>query len=181
MAISTRRLLSRLAPASLLALAACAVMAEHTPVPPAIAVPGNPARALEALATGVQVYQCRAATGNPAQFQWVLRGPDATLYSTDGTLLGHHRMGPAWIANDGSRVVGAVSAQAPSPADQGVPWLLLAAKSHEGQGVFAHTAYIQRVKTMGGKAPGDGCDAAHAGREARVPYTATYDFFNAKP
>ena len=35
-------------------------------------------------------------------------------------------------------------------------------------------ASIQRLWTVGGKAPADGGCAAHAGAEARVPYNATY-------
>jgi len=37
--------------------------------------------------------------------------------------------------------------------------------------------FVQRVKTGGGKAPASGCDAANAGREVRVPYTAEYFFY----
>jgi hypothetical protein len=36
---------------------------------------------------------------------------------------------------------------------------------------------IQRVNTVGGSAPANGCDAATVGQEARVHYTADYRFF----
>jgi hypothetical protein len=55
--------------------------------------------------------------------------------------------------------------------------LLLSARSVSGHGVFANVHSIQRLKTTGGKAPSDGCDAARANALVRVPYTARYDFY----
>ncbi len=66
-----------------------------------------------------------------------------------------------------------------SPAQGAVPWLLLRAKSNEGAGAFASVKYIQRVDTKGGVAPSAGCDAAQAGAEARVDYSANYAFYGA--
>jgi len=37
--------------------------------------------------------------------------------------------------------------------------------------------YIQRVDTVGGQAPADGCDKSRAGSEAPVDYQATYYFY----
>jgi hypothetical protein len=73
-------------------------------------------------------------------------------------------------------VVGAVKANAPSPAGNAIPWLLLDIKSREGSGQFTQATGILRVNTVGGQAPAVGCDEAHAGAEQRVPYTATYYF-----
>jgi hypothetical protein len=39
---------------------------------------------------------------------------------------------------------------------------------------------VQRINTKGGKAPASGCDAARAGQEVRVPYSADYRFFAPK-
>ena len=36
---------------------------------------------------------------------------------------------------------------------------------------------IQRVHTHGGKAPAEGCDAAHNGAETKSSYTADYYFY----
>jgi hypothetical protein len=36
---------------------------------------------------------------------------------------------------------------------------------------------LQRLDTVGGVAPSEGCDEAHAGEEVRAPYEATYAFF----
>jgi hypothetical protein len=49
-------------------------------------------------------------------------------------------------------------------------------KSSEGSSVFTQAKGILRIATNGGVAPAQGCDEAHAGQEARVPYTATYVF-----
>jgi hypothetical protein len=40
--------------------------------------------------------------------------------------------------------------------------------------------FIHRLETAGGKAPATGCDASHVGETARVDYTATYYFYEAR-
>ena len=175
------RPVSMLAPTAFLALASCINMPEHAKVPAAIAAPAHQTITLETMASGFQVYECRATGESPARFQWVFKAPEAELYQTAGNLLGRHYAGPTWEAADGSKVVGQLVAQAASPDDKAIPWLLLSARSTSGKGVFSHVASIQRVNTTGGRAPASGCDPAHAGRQARVPYTATYYFFSARP
>ena len=68
-------------------------------------------------------------------------------------------------------------ANAPSPDADSIPWLLVTAASHSGEGVLARVTSIQRINTKGGKALASGCDAAHAGQEERAPYSADYVFF----
>jgi hypothetical protein len=68
-------------------------------------------------------------------------------------------------------------ANAPSPDADSIPWLLLTAASHSGEGELARVTSIQRINTKGGRAPTYGCDAAHAGQELRSPYSADYVFF----
>jgi hypothetical protein len=75
----------------------------------------------------------------------------------------------------GGKVVGAVKANAPGAAGS-VAWLLLDVKSSEGASVFTQAKGILRISTNGGVAPAQGCDEAHSGQEARVPYTANYVF-----
>ena len=58
-----------------------------------------------------------------------------------------------------------------------IPWLVLKAKAHSGEGLFSAVAYIVRSATAGGAAPAGGCDPAHPGAEVRVDYSATYTFF----
>jgi hypothetical protein len=57
--------------------------------------------------------------------------------------------------------------------------LLLKASSHQGKGIMDDITYIQRLETVGGLAPTEGCDADHVGVIARVPYSATYFFYRA--
>ena len=68
-------------------------------------------------------------------------------------------------------------ADAPAPQADAIPWLLLAATTHTGQGKFSKVTFVQRVNTTGGKAPATGCDAATVGKEARAAYTADYIFW----
>jgi hypothetical protein len=167
-----------------LGLAAVAVAAglvrgaEPPDVPVALAVAPAHKLALEVHARGVQIYECKAAAGAAAGLAWVFKAPEAELFDASGNRVGRHYAGPTWEGADGSRVVGEVKAKADAPVPDAIPWLLLAAKSGEGNGVFATIQAIQRVHTTGGKAPA-ACEAADAGKEKRVPYTADYYFYSA--
>ena len=146
-------------------------------VPAALAVPAGNKLAFYYDAIGVQIYGCDAtATG----YGWVLRGPEANLYGHKGKLAGTHYTGPTWQSKDGSTVVASKLADAPSPDATAIPWLLLGATSHTGKGRMSDVTYIQRLETVGGKAPATGCDATHAGDTVRVDYTATYYFYEAR-
>lgn len=131
--------------------------------------PARPA-AIEAFGKGVQIYVCKASG-------WTLKAPDASLSDAKGHLIGKHFAGPSWQANDGSVVVGESLNASPSPDAGAVPWLVLHAKSHSGNGEMASVHYIVRMRTEGGLAPSGGCDASHVGKEVRVPYSAVYVFF----
>jgi len=163
-------------------LAGCAASparnAEDIPAP--LRVPTGEALTRQTHASGVQIYQCRAGKDDPARFEWLLKAPEADLFDKAGQKIGKHYGGPTWEGRDGSKVSGEVVARANSPEPNAIPWLLLSAKSTSGNGVFSGVGYIQRLHTMGGVAPADGCDQAAAGREARVPYTADYWFYAAK-
>jgi hypothetical protein len=74
-------------------------------------------------------------------------------------------------------VVGDVKARSDAPDAGAIAWLLLSAKSSQGRGVFGNVKSIQRVSTVGGKAPASGCDAAAVGAAARVEYQAVYFFY----
>jgi hypothetical protein len=129
---------------------------------------------LEVHAKGDQVYTCKEEA---AQFAWTLKAPDAQLFDKEGKPFGKHFAGPSWEANDGSRVVGKALANVPSPDADSVAWLLVKVVTHEGSGVLSRATSIQRLNTKGGKAPASGCDAAHAGQELRVAYSADYLFY----
>jgi hypothetical protein len=132
------------------------------------------APAIEAFGKGVQIYTCKASAGS---YAWSLKGPEASLQDAKGNPIGKHFAGPSWQASDGSTVVGQPLNLSPSPDAGAIPWLVLQAKSHSGDGLMAHVQYIVRTRTEGGVAPATGCDAAHAGNEVRVPYSAVYLFF----
>jgi outer membrane protein assembly factor BamB len=132
------------------------------------------APAIEAFGKGVQIYTCKASDGS---FAWNLKAPDASLTDAKGNVIGKHFAGPSWQANDGSTVVGEPLNVSPSPDAGAIPWIVLHAKSHSGNGEMATVQYVVRTRTEGGIAPASGCDAAHAGNEVRVPYSAVYLFF----
>ena len=109
--------------------------------------------------------------------QWVFKAPEANLFGDDDRQIGTHFAGPSWKADDGSTVVGEVVAQADAPDGDAIPWLLLRAKSHSGTGLFTAVSYIRRADTTGGVAPETGCDAGHLSEQARMRYSATYQFY----
>jgi hypothetical protein len=150
-------------------------------VPETLKVPRTQVLSLETQATGVQIYECNASKDDPTRFEWVFKAPEAELFDSAGKKIGRHYAGPTWESNDGSKVVGEVKARDNGPDPNAIPWLLLSAKSTSGNGVFSQTQSIQRVHTVGGKAPAEGCNQAQMGKEMRVPYEATYYFFVARP
>jgi hypothetical protein len=142
--------------------------------PQAITIPSTQPVVLKALAKGVQVYVCKGKEGAAGTFEWTLKAPDAELFDEKGQKIGKHYGGPTWESTDGSKVVGQLRAKVDSPEATAIPWLLLDAKTTEGTGVLSKVKNIQRLATVGGKAPATGCDAAHKNAETRVDYTATY-------
>ena len=120
----------------------------------ALRPPAGQVLALEARATGVQIYECKAAKDDPSQFSWTLKAPEANLKDPSGKPVGKHYAGPTWEASDGSKVMGELVAKSDAPAAGAIPWLLLRAKSTSGSGVFGAIVSIQRLKTSGGIAPG---------------------------
>jgi hypothetical protein len=149
-------------------------------IPEAIKAPPDRAVSVAARGVGVQIYECKAKKDDASAFEWTLKAPEADLLDANGKSIGKHYAGPTWESTDGSKVVGALKAKVDSPDPAAIPWLLLDVKSTDGQGVFAKTEAVQRLATEGGKAPKDGCNAADAGKETRVPYQATYYFYAAK-
>jgi len=169
-----------LACANLFALiAGCAApgMGTVPAVPDNLRVPAAQKLALEADASGVQIYDCKPSANDPARFEWTLRAPEAELFDLTGKRIGKHYAGPTWESFDGSKVVGEVKARSDSPDSNAIPWLLLGAKSASGNGVLGQTVSVQRIQTVGGKAPAQACSP---GNEVRVPYTAKYYFYEAK-
>ena len=146
-------------------------------VPDILKVPEGSLLLLQALGEGVQIYDCKPSTNDPTKGAWTFREPKATLYDDAGNIVGTHFKGPSgptWQANDDSTVVGKVLKTIPTDPNT-IPSLLLSATSNEGCGLLSKVIFIQRVDTVGGKAP-DSCDLSHD-TELPVDYTAVYRFY----
>ena len=168
--------LSRLIAAAIgaVAIAAPAYAGSSSPdVPSRIAPPSGHKVFLVAHAEGVQIYSCNAGA-------WTLLAPRAELYADNGKHLGSHYVGPTWVARDGSFVVGRrVDGVNVDPT--AIDWLLLerdtSATGADGSRL-AGTTYIQRVNTVGGRAPAASeCDVP--GETTEIAYTADYYFWKA--
>lgn len=182
---------------SLVAVAATALLAgcgEDSPVGPAAAlataagsgtdrpavglgtceelrVPAGSTLAFHAYAQGLQVYRWDGSS-------WTLVAPSAKLFAdAEGKgAVGTHYAGPTWESASGSTVVGAVSDRC-TPNPDAIPWLLLGTVSSEGPGVFQGVTHIQRVHTVGGKAPSEA--GIFTDQVRGIPYTAEYFFYRA--
>lgn len=144
-------------------------------VPASLSAPAGQSVYLEALAHGVQIYEC--AQKPEGTYDWAFKAPEAALTAPSGESIGKHYAGPTWESTDGSTVVGVVKARDPGPDPTAIPWLLLAAKATSGSGNFSSTQSIQRVATVGGQPPSSPCTAANLGQVVRIPYSATYYFY----
>ena len=145
-------------------------------VPKSLRAPAGEKVILSAHATGVQIYVCQA--GADQKFVWALKAPEAELADATGKKIAHHSAGPTWKHVDGSEVTGKVIAKQDAPKPDAIPWLLLAATSHAGEGIFSRVTSIQRIHTQGGLPPkANTCDASANGKESRSAYSADYYFY----
>jgi len=144
-------------------------------VPDAIQAPAGLEVAVYAHASGSQIYTCQAAADG--KFSWTLKAPDAELRDRQDKVIGQHSAGPSWKLKDGSEVTGKAAAHVDSLDADSIPWLLVNVVSHAGKGLLSDVTTIQRVHTHGGKAPAEGCDAAHVNAESKSSYTADYYFY----
>jgi hypothetical protein len=170
--------------AAVLAAACASTPAVRPNAPDSLKPPDTETVALTVFAEGTQNYACREATPGGG-FAWTLTGPEAVLHAGSDAMApaaGTHYAGPTWQATDGSKFIGdaskAVKADAPDGAS--IPWLLVPKKSGDASGTFSRFSYVQRLNTSGGKAPASGCDAGHADQVVKIPYSATYCFYQPK-
>jgi hypothetical protein len=161
---------ARSAALALLSMAATiGVSVAQTPLPDAIAAPGE-TTVLSVHAEGAQVYECKA--GADGKLAWAFREPIATLLA-DGKTMGRHYAGPNWEHSDGSAVVGKVAGNAPGATADDIAWLKLQVVSSRGGGVLTGVTTVQRINTRGGKIEG-ACEKAGSFKSA--PYSAEYVF-----
>jgi hypothetical protein len=177
--VSSMTILTQIAGAAALVLAATAAPAQNTPrpeVPDAIKAPAGEQVVFVAHAAGSQIYTC--GKGEDGKPQWTLKAPEAQLRDMKGALIGHHAAGPSWKHIDGSSVTGKLVAKAAAPDASAIPWLLITVVSRDGKGKFERVTSIQRVHTKGGQAPPAAkCDPSKPNAETWIPYTADYYFF----
>jgi hypothetical protein len=153
--------------ASFLAVACMAQDPIAQAVKESIDVPPHSRLLLRVVGSGDQVYDC-------VNGAWALKAPEAKLLNQEGSVIGQHFAGPTWQLNDGSWVKGKAVAKQVSPDATAVPWLLL--ESVGGTGRFGTVRFIQRTETHGGNPPGGSCSQSAM---RRVPYIATYSFYEA--
>ena len=133
-----------------------------------LAAPAGSTLVFHVYARGVQIYRWTGAS-------WQLYGPNAVLSSDaeGNSTVGTHSPGPTWETNSGSKAVGTVIDRC-TVDPNAVQWLSLSAKS-SGAGVLNGVTFVQRVNTVGGKAPATG--GTVIGEEIRVAYSAEYFFY----
>ena len=154
-------------------------------VPESLKAPAGEEVVLAAHATGTQIYVCQQ--GSDQKYGWGFKAPEAELTDTSGKKIIHHSAGPTWKHVDESEVKAKVVAkqdapkvEAPNP--QAIPWLLLSATSHSGEGILSRVTSIQRIHTEGGVAPeAKYCEGSSSGKEVGVVYAADYYFYGPKP
>jgi Protein of unknown function (DUF3455) len=145
-------------------------------VPKKIKAPAGEEVVLQVHASGSQIYTCQP--GADGKYGWMLKAPEAELRDPQGAVVGRHYAGPAWKHGDGSEVTGKAAAKVDSPDADSIPWLLVSATGHSGDGLFAHVTSIQRIHTHGGQPPSAGdCNASKQNTETKSSYTADYYFF----
>ena len=145
-------------------------------VPDKIKVPANEHLLIQAHASGSQIYTCQQ--GPDGKYGWTLKAPEAELRDQKGAIIGRHYAGPTWKHSDGSEVTGKATARVDSPDPESIPWLLVTATGHSGEGVLSRVTNVQRIHTHGGQPPSPSdCTASKQGGEAKSSYTADYYFY----
>lgn len=167
--------------AMLALLAAAALLPAQTPgltaptLPPgaeALAVPAGNVVSFHTYAAGFQVYRWNTTTN-----AWQFVEPIALLIpSVAGFPIGWHFVGPTWVVPGAGSVVGSVVANVPVDPTA-IPWLKLAAVSTTGPGPLEATTFIQRLNTVGGRAPSR---VGAPNETVYIPYTAQYYFYRAQ-
>lgn len=197
---SSRRRPTKLAAAAgacLALLAAGSANALPAPdVPSDIDVPADTKLFRVDHAVGTQNYICLPSATAPSGFGWVLAGPQATLFTSRGRQTATHYLSPnpdesgtpraTWQDSRDTSALWAVktaeSSDAAYVAPDAIPWFLLEVKgvqyTSNERGRLSRARFIQRINTVGGKAPATGCAATgDVGKREFIPYEADYLFF----
>jgi len=159
-----------------LALPVAAQVSAPAGISPALRTGPGEAPAMMLTGSGVQIYTCSPSTLDANAYGWYPSAPDATLY--DGSR-GVARLATAdhWESLDDRSSVSGILVRMQSGGAGNLPWTLMRASPVGDSGMFAGVTSVQRVNTRGGAAPSAGCDETHVGTEARVDFTADYNFY----
>jgi hypothetical protein len=145
-------------------------------VPDKIKAPAGEQVVLEVHASGSQIYVCQP--GADGKLAWTLKAPEAELHDQQGAIIGRHYAGPTWNDNDRSEVTGKAVSRVDSPDSDSIPWLLVTATGHSGNGVLSRVTSIQRIHTKGGlPPPAADCNTSKQNLEVKSSYTADYYFY----
>jgi hypothetical protein len=150
-------------------------------VPQDLQPPAGNKFAMQAYATGVQIYQVRRSTADSNIIQWTNIAPAATLYAKPDftNQVAVHYAGPTWEFSKGQfkddKVVGSKS-KGIIVDSTAVPWLLLKAVDSLSSPTNKIT-YIQRICTAGGMPPSTPATLSNLGELDSIPYTASYVFY----
>jgi hypothetical protein len=148
----------------------------HPQVPEQLKAPAGEEVVLQVHAAGAQIYTCQP--GTDSKFVWTLKAPEAELRDQQGAIIGRHYAGPTWKHKDGSEVTGKAVARVDSPDSNAIPWLLVTATGHSGEGVLSRVTSIQRIHTQAGLPPrAADCNASQQNVEVKSDYTADYYFY----
>ena len=142
-------------------------------------LPNGNLRVATFYAEGVQKYKAQLVEGSdPARYQWVFVAPQAMLYDINNKKVGTHYAGPTWHLTKVDSIVAqqfVPARTAPAFESSSVDWLLLMPKTGiTPTGLFANVSYVQRIATVGGKAPV--IPPVSVADTVDVPYTAVYRF-----
>ncbi len=172
--------------AALLVCCTLACFGQSDSIPPAIQTPPDSSRLiLHVYAKGVQAYICQQDPKDTSHYVWTLTGPRAGLYPDNSyqNEFGRHYFNAAkqavWENKEGSSITGIKLHQADSPDPLAIPWLLVKAVGTKGTGILSPVVYIQRINTVGGKAPATATRQDN-GRKEESAYTAEYLFYGTK-
>lgn len=142
-------------------------------------VPKGSSRVATYYATGVQKYAAQYVPGTyPLKYEWVFVAPQADLFDVTNKKIGTHGAGPFWELSPADSLFAqqfTPARKTPSPDANSIDWLLLMPKAGKtATGIFKDVMFIQRIATVGGKAPAT--PPTSQTQTAEVPYTAVYRF-----
>lgn len=159
------------------------VQSEKLTIPSAVDIPLNHPNGNTRVATyyaeGVQKYKAQQKPGSiPATYEWVFVAPDAALYDLTNKKTGSHGAGPFWTVSSADSIFAqhfSPVRSSPGSDASSIDWLLLMPKTGKTPtGIFADVDYIQRIATIGGKAPAQ--LPVNSTQTIDVKYKAIYRF-----